>query len=261
MRDGEMLRLSLDCARLAVQGGDFAPILAEGADSIMRADAAAAFITVPLVDCAAGSRPRVVVAGGPPVDDSYISDLIELAPRHPHTARPGWFDAPTTRLSDLVDLPRFWETDLWQRFHGYVNGRYQCAANLGCHGGTAAFLVVQRVDRDFSDDDLAVLDLIRGPLIPAQAFRAAWDAATAQVRRTVGAAEAPLTAREEQVVGLVALGWTSARIGRHLHITERTVRKHLENINGKLGTTNRAAAVNRFRGLDPAGGSRRAGQR
>ena len=253
MRDDDMLRLSLDCARLTVRGDDFAPVLAAGGDSIMRADAAAAFCTVPIGDGASKLRPRVVVAGGPPVDDVYISDLVELAPRHPHTSRQRWFDAPTTRLSDLVDLPRFWETDMWMRIHGYVNGRYQSAANLGCHGGIAAFLVVQRANGDFSDDDLAVLDLIRGPLIPALAFRASWDAATARVRHTVVGREAALTPREEQVVGLVALGWTSARIGRHLQISERTVRKHLKNINDKLGTANRAAAVSCWRGLDPAG--------
>ena len=135
MRDDDMLRLSLDCARLAVRGDDFAPVLAAGADSIMRADAAAAFVTVPIGDGALGSQPRVVVAGGPPVDDVYISDLIELAPQHPHTRRQRWFDAPTTRLSDLVDLQRFWETDMWLRIHGYVNGRYQSAANWAATAG------------------------------------------------------------------------------------------------------------------------------
>jgi DNA-binding CsgD family transcriptional regulator len=253
VRDDDMLRLSLECARRAVRGDDFAPLLAVGADSIMRADAAAAFITVPIGDGAPGRLPRVVVAGGPPVDDVYISDLIKLGPQHPHTKRQRWFDAPTTRLSDLVDLRRFWETDMWLRIHGYVNGRYQSAANLGCHRGTAAILVVQRANGDFSCDDMAVLDLIRGPLVPALAFRVSWDAATARVRHTVGGREAALTPREEQVVGLVALGWTSARIGRHLQISERTVRKHLENINEKLGTANRAAAVSHWRGLDPAG--------
>ena len=253
MRDDDMLRLSLDCARLAVQGEDFTPVLAAGADSIMRADAATALITVPIAAAALRSRPRVVVSGGPAVDEDYISDLIELAPRHPHTGRPRWFDAPTTRLSDLVDLPLFWETDIWLRFHAYVNGRYQAEANLGCHGEVAAFLVVQRANSNFSDDDLTVLDLIRGPLILARAFRASWDAASARVRRTVGGRECALTPREGQVVGLVALGWTSARIGRHLQISERTVRMHLENINDKLGTANRAAAVNRWRSLDPAG--------
>ena len=146
------LRLSLDCARLAVRGDDFAPALAAAGDSILRADAAAAFVTVPIGDGVSGIRPRVVVSGGPPVNDIYISDVIELAPRHPHTGRRRWFDAPTTRLSDLVDLRSFWETDMWLRLHGYVNGRYQSAANLGCYGGTAAFLVVQRAKHDFSDD-------------------------------------------------------------------------------------------------------------
>jgi DNA-binding CsgD family transcriptional regulator len=253
MRDDDMLMLSLDCARLATQGREFGPVLAAGADSIMRADAATAFVTVPIGECTLGVRPRVVVAGGPPVDDAYILNLLNFAAQHPHTGRPRWFDAPTSRLSDLVDLRRFWETDMWRRFHGYVNGRYQSAANLGCHGGTAAFLVVQRANRDFCDDDLEVLDLIREPLLQARAFQAAWDAATAKVRHTVGAPEAVLTAREDQVVGLVALGWTNARIGRHLQISERTVRKHLENVNDKLGTANRAAAVSRWRGLDPVG--------
>jgi len=42
---------------------------------------------------------------------------------------------------------------------------------------------------------------------------------------------------------LVARGWTSVHIGTVLGITERTVRKHLTNINEKLGVSNRAAAA------------------
>lgn len=182
MREDDMLRLSLDCARLAVRGEDFAPLLSAGADSIMRADAAAAFVTVQIDDRVVQPMPRVVVSGGPPPDDVYISDVVELTPRHPHTNRERGFDAPTSRLSDLVNLRRFWQTDVWHRLHGYVNGRYQAAANLGCYGGIAAFVVVQRANGDFSDDDLAVLDVIRDPLIPARAFHASWDAATARLR-------------------------------------------------------------------------------
>ena len=66
MRDDDMLRLSLDCARLTVRGDDFAPVLAAGGDSIMRADAAAAFCTVPIGDGASNLRPRVVVSGARP---------------------------------------------------------------------------------------------------------------------------------------------------------------------------------------------------
>ena len=206
MRDDDMVRLSLECARLAVRGDDFAPALAAGAESIMRADAGAVLVTVPIGNGSPSHRPRVVVSGIPPVDDAYISDAIELTPRHPHLRRHRWFDAPTTRLSDLVDLRRFWETDVWLRMHGHVDGRYPSAANLGCHGGTAVLLAVLRANGDFGHDDMAVLDLIREPLIPALAFRASWDAATAGVGRTAGTRGPALTPREEQVVGLVALG-------------------------------------------------------
>ena len=44
MRDDDMVRLSLECARLAVRGDDFAPALAAGAESIMRADAGAVLV-------------------------------------------------------------------------------------------------------------------------------------------------------------------------------------------------------------------------
>ena len=50
------------------------------------------------------------------------------------------------------------------------------------------------------------------------------------------------------MLALVARGWTNGRVARTLSISERTVRKHLENINDKLGTVNRASAVSRWVG-------------
>ncbi|HEY5845278.1 MAG TPA: hypothetical protein VIT42_00660, partial [Microlunatus sp.] len=91
-----MVRLSLECARLAVHGDDFAPSLVAGAESIMRADAGAVLVTVPIGKSSLSRRPRVVVSGIPPVDDAYISGAIELSPRHPHLKRHRWFDTPTT---------------------------------------------------------------------------------------------------------------------------------------------------------------------
>ena len=52
------------------------------------------------------------------------------------------------------------------------------------------------------------------------------------------------------------MGRTNSRVGRHLHISERTIRKHLENINGKLGTSNRVAAVDQWRGSRTHAGCR-----
>jgi DNA-binding NarL/FixJ family response regulator len=51
-----------------------------------------------------------------------------------------------------------------------------------------------------------------------------------------------LTAREAEVLALVADGLTNARIGRRLWVTEQTVKFHLSNVYRKLGVSNRTEA-------------------
>jgi DNA-binding NarL/FixJ family response regulator len=51
-----------------------------------------------------------------------------------------------------------------------------------------------------------------------------------------------LTAREREILGLVADGLTNARIGRELWVTEQTVKFHLSNIYRKLSVSNRTEA-------------------
>ncbi len=52
-----------------------------------------------------------------------------------------------------------------------------------------------------------------------------------------------LTAREQEVLQVVARGERSKEIAARLHITERTVKAHLDSIYNKLGVDSRAAAV------------------
>ena len=52
-----------------------------------------------------------------------------------------------------------------------------------------------------------------------------------------------LTARETQVLALVARGLTNADIGRELHLSEATVKTHLLRTCAKLGVSGRTAAV------------------
>ena len=52
-----------------------------------------------------------------------------------------------------------------------------------------------------------------------------------------------LSARELEVLAQVALGRTSAQIAEELTISRHTVRRHLDNIYGKLGVSSRAAAT------------------
>ncbi len=61
-----------------------------------------------------------------------------------------------------------------------------------------------------------------------------------QVRRP---AAQTLSAREVEVLRLVARGLTNADIGRTLHISEATVKTHLLRSFGKLGVSDRTAAV------------------
>ena len=93
---------------------------------------------------------------------------------------------------------------------------------------------------------MEVLDLLHGPLAPALSFRQAWEQATRRLEQSLGTPPDRLTPREAQVVALVSRGWTNRRIGHILGITERTVRKHLENVNAKLGVSNQAAAATRW---------------
>ena len=53
----------------------------------------------------------------------------------------------------------------------------------------------------------------------------------------------PLTAREVEVLRLVAHGMTNQEIGRRLFISSRTVTNHLQSLFGKLGASDRTEAV------------------
>jgi len=61
------------------------------------------------------------------------------------------------------------------------------------------------------------------------------------------APEPNLTAREREIVALVAAGRTNAEIAGALWVAPGTVKKHLENVYVKLGVGSRAAAASRLR--------------
>ncbi|RSN53718.1 DNA-binding response regulator [Amycolatopsis sp. WAC 04182] len=63
------------------------------------------------------------------------------------------------------------------------------------------------------------------------------------VNRVRNPTTSPLSAREIEVLRLVARGSTNADIGRALHISEATVKTHLLRTFGKLDVSDRTAAV------------------
>jgi len=52
-----------------------------------------------------------------------------------------------------------------------------------------------------------------------------------------------LTARQQEVLKCLALGWTSSKIGSRLFISRKTVEAHRSTIISKLGADNAAQAV------------------
>ena len=67
-----------------------------------------------------------------------------------------------------------------------------------------------------------------------------------------------LTAREREVLDLIARGLDNAQIAQQLSVSAKTVRNHINSIFGKLGTPNRAQAIVRAReaGLGAASSGR-----
>jgi DNA-binding NarL/FixJ family response regulator len=64
-------------------------------------------------------------------------------------------------------------------------------------------------------------------------------------RETRSLPDEPLTAREVQVLELLAEGLSNKAIARSLHISDQTVKFHVASISGKLGAVNRTDAVRR----------------
>ena len=98
--------------------------------------------------------------------------------------------------------------------------------------------VLARRSMDFSARDRALAEVLQAHL--GAAFEHARLRAAERERVS---ALGGLTAREQEVLALVAAGRTNRQIGTSLAIKPRTVEKHVENIRAKLGARSRAEAA------------------
>jgi DNA-binding CsgD family transcriptional regulator len=129
----------------------------------------------------------------------------------------------------LFALRRAWQ--LWHELEApYEAARVQVLAGMAC--------------RSLGDADTAVLELDAARAVFIQ-LGARPDLAL--VESVIGAAAASaahgLTARELQVLRLVAAGKSNRAIAAELVISDHTVRRHVQNIFRKLGVSSRAAAT------------------
>jgi two-component system, NarL family, response regulator NreC len=93
--------------------------------------------------------------------------------------------------------------------------------------------------KDRADDELpaAVRGAVSGREYVSPRVAAGVDA----LRQAAGASG--LTAREVEVLRLIALGYTSAEIANQLHLSRRTIETHRARIHRKLQTSTRAGLV------------------
>ena len=94
--------------------------------------------------------------------------------------------------------------------------------------------------RDVGDEDTARLELDAARSL-CQRLGADFDTTMARTRAAPPTVQ--LTARELEVLRLVATGATNRAIADQLGLSEKTIARHLRNILTKLGLRSRAAAT------------------
>jgi DNA-binding NarL/FixJ family response regulator len=105
-------------------------------------------------------------------------------------------------------------------------------------------VLVAAACRGLGDDDGADLEL-DAAVSAFERLGAEPDVARARAAAgsPAGAAADVLSPRERQVVALVATGLTNREVASELHISDKTVARHLSNVFAKLGVSSRSAAT------------------
>jgi DNA-binding CsgD family transcriptional regulator len=185
-------------------------------------------------------------------DDLYFA--LGGCPISEYRERTG--DLSAVRISDVMGVRSYRESEIYREY--FRPAGYEHLADLGLPTtpGRHRSMILFREpgDRDFSERDRLVLELLRPHLLAFEStielrrrLRKALEARAVEAgptpRQMPFAGEVGLTAREREIVSLVAQGKTNAQIAAELWVAPSTVKKHLENVYVKLGIGRRAAAV------------------
>jgi DNA-binding CsgD family transcriptional regulator len=165
--------------------------------------------------------------------DSYLPQNPIF--QHVHKTRSG----AARRLSDFVSQADLHALPLYTDILEPLGVEYQVAFSVAYRAPLISAFSLSRAHRDFTDDDLATLDLLRPHLSRAyRRLRQQSDGEPPPPERMFG-----LTEREAEILDKLVDGSTINAIALDLSIAESTVRKHLEHVYRKLGVTNRAEAT------------------
>lgn len=174
------------------------------------------------------------------------------------------------RSSDVLSHRQFHDTRMYAEVFRTLGVEWQVAFAVPAGADRRLCVVLNRDAADFTAAELARLARLRRLLAvdAARVDAAQIDAVQidAESQAAVGDSVAldSLTAREREVLRLVAAGQGNGQIGRRLGISARTVDKHLEHIYGKTRVQCRTQAAvlwsrTRFPVLSPGTGRGRTG--
>jgi DNA-binding CsgD family transcriptional regulator len=177
---------------------------------------------------------RIVEHVGDGGEDDLFWQIIDEHPLCRH--QQAYADFSAMRLSDVVSRPQLVRSRVYADWFAPVGIVAELEVGIARSRATTRNFVLGRTHGDFSDRDVAVLQIVAPHLTRIH-----------EMTRLRGAVEPGdrdrLTAREGEILELVAAGLTNAAIAERLWISPGTVKKHLDNIYAKLGVPNRAAAV------------------
>ena len=139
----------------------------------------------------------------------------------------------TQRISDSLPIEQFRRSALYNDYYRRIGIDHAMALPIYVRDGVLVSFVLNRTRRNFTDRERALLDVLRPHL--ARVYQ--------RLNRLGG-----LTAREAEVLRWVAAGKSDAQIAAILHISARTVQKHLQHSYEKLGVESRTAAAMRANG-------------
>lgn len=247
MERGRLAREAMDLARAAADGS---AVLDEALRLLDRAVGADVLSSSVALSAGEESRMRVTVVHAPALTDAEDERWRRLLPTHPFARTVMAAGPATSRLTDHMAVTELEALEVYQELLDARGNRYQLAAGLSADPSCVTLLSLWRRDEDFTDEEVAAVETVRGALTAALAYRAAVD----ELARMAGVVpRGDLTPRQREICGLLARGLTNGQIARRTGVTERTVRKHVEDVFARTGCTNRTAVAVWWRGAAPVG--------
>lgn len=139
-----------------------------------------------------------------------------------------------TKVSDFYSRRQWHSAPMYADYLRHFSVEDEIVACLPCGPGRSIRLLLRRSSGGFLERDRLLVALLRPHL-----YAVYQDSR----RRRTGAPD--LTARQWELLRLVAAGHSNADIASQLFLSQGTVRKHLENIYERLSVSSRTAAVAR----------------